>query len=89
VRTAEDPFNAWYNLSALYASRNDAAGAERCLRAAIAAHPTWFKPHWMLAQVLRAESRGAEALREAGLASQLDGGKHPEVAFTLQQLQAR
>ena len=53
TRTAEDPFNAWYSLSSIRAAQNDVAGAERCLRAAIAAHPTWFKPHWMLAQVLR------------------------------------
>jgi O-antigen ligase len=89
TRTAEDPFNAWYSLSAIYAARNDAAGAERCLRAAIAAHPTWYKPHWMLAQVLAVESRPEEALREAALASELDGGKHPEVAGTLQELRAR
>jgi O-antigen ligase len=89
TRTAEDPFNAWYSLSAMHASRNDAPGAERCLRAAIAAHPTWFKPHWMLAQVLRLESRGEEALREAALAVDLDGGKHPEVARTLQELRVR
>jgi O-antigen ligase len=89
TRTAEDPFNAWYSLSAMHASRNDAPGAERCLRAAIAAHPTWFKPHWTLAQVLRFESRGEEALREAALAADLDGGKHPEVARTLQELRLR
>ena len=86
TRTAEDPFNAWYSLSSIRAAQNDAAGAERCLHAAIAAHPRWFKPHWMLAQVLRIESRGEEALREAVLAVDLDGGKHPEVARTLQEL---
>jgi O-antigen ligase len=89
TRTAEDPFNAWYSLSAIRASQNDAAGAERCLRAAIAAHPTWFKPHWMLAQVLHFESRGEEALREAALAVDLNGRKHPEVAQTLQDLRSR
>jgi tetratricopeptide (TPR) repeat protein len=89
TRTAEDPFNAWYSLAEIYASRNDASGAERCLRAAIAAHPTWFKPHWMLAQVLRVEGRGEEALREAALANELDGGKHPEVVHTLQELQVK
>jgi O-antigen ligase len=87
--TAEDPFNAWYSLSAMYAARNDAAGAERCLRRAIAAHPNWFKPHWTLAQVLRFESRTQEAEREAALAAELDGGKHPEVSRTLQELRAR
>ena len=86
TRTAEDPFNAWYSLSSIRAEQNDAAGAERCLRAAIAAHPTWFKPHWMLAQVLRLESRGDEALYEAVRAADLDGGKHSEVARTLQEL---
>jgi len=89
TRTAEDPFDAWYSLSTIRAGQNDAAGTERCLRAAIAAHPTWFKPHWTLAQVLRLESRGEEALREAALAADLDGGKHPEVRETLQDLRLR
>ena len=89
TQTAEDPFNAWYSLSQVDAVRNDAAGVERCLRAAIAAHPNWFKPHWTLAQVLRFESRQQEADREAGIALDLDGGKHPEVARTLQASPAR
>jgi O-Antigen ligase len=89
TRTAEDPFNAWYSLSSIRAAQNDAAGTEQCLRAAIAAHPNWFKPHWTLAQVLRLQSRGEEAEREAALAVGLDGGRHPEVARTLQELRLR
>jgi hypothetical protein len=89
TRTAEDPFNAWYSLSAIRAAQNDAAGAERCLRAAIAAHPAWFKPHWVLAQVLRLEGRSTEAAAEAALAVELDGGKHAEVTGTLQELRLR
>ena len=89
TQTAEDPFNAWYSLSSIRAAQNDIAGTERCLRAAIAAHPTWFKPHWTLAQVLRLQSRREEALYEAALASDLDGGKHPEVTQTLQELRGR
>ena len=88
TRTAEAPFNAWYSLSALRAAQNDAGGAERCLRAAIAAHPNWFKPHWTLAQLLLLEQRNPEALREALLAADLDGGKHPEVARTLAQVKS-
>src|SRR5262249_51378100 len=57
TQTAEDPFNAWYNEAAFDAARNDAAGAERSLRAAIATRPNWFKPHWALAQLLRLEGR--------------------------------
>ena len=89
TRTAEDPFNAWYSLSSIRAAQNNAAATEQCLRAAIAAHPTWFKPHWTLAQVLSLEGRNEEARREAALAADLDGGKHPEVARTLQELSAR
>jgi O-antigen ligase len=86
TRTAEAPFNAWYSLSALRASQNDAAGVETCLRSAIAAHPNWFKPHWVLAQVLHVEGRNDEARREALTAADLDAGKHPEVYATLQAL---
>ena len=89
TQTAEDPFNAWYNLSVLYATRNDAAGAERSLRSAITANPNWFKPHWMLAQVLRLDSRLAEAEREAAVAARLNAGRNPEVARTLQEIRAR
>ncbi len=80
TQTAEDPFNAWYNLSIIYGLQNDGPGTERCLHAAIAAHPTWFKPHWMLAQVLRLEGRTDDAWREMSLALELDAGKDPEVA---------
>jgi tetratricopeptide (TPR) repeat protein len=82
--TAEDPFNAWYSLAGLYAARNDVANAENALRQAIAANPTWFKPHWTLAQLLAITGRRADATREAALAADLDGGKHLEVTRTLQ-----
>ena len=75
TRTAEDPFNAWYSLSSIRAAQNDVPGAERCLRAAIAAHPRWFKPLWTLAQVLRLDGRNEDALYEAVLAADLDGGQ--------------
>jgi O-antigen ligase len=87
TETAEDPFNAWYNLAVVYGFQNDAAGSERSLRAAIAAHPTWFKPHWMLAQVLRLEGRLEAARREALLAGELDAGKDPEVARTVEEFE--
>jgi O-antigen ligase len=82
TETAEEPFDAWYNASQYYAVRNDAAGVERSLQAAIAARPNWFKPHWTLARVLRLEQRLPDAEREASLATQLDGGAHPEVMAT-------
>lgn len=86
---AEDPFNAWYNMSALYASQNDPERTERSLRAAMAASPNWFKPHWTLARLLRLEHRMDEAEREAAVASELDAGKNPEVAQTLWEIRAQ
>jgi hypothetical protein len=78
-RTADDPQNAWLNLAALQAVVNDAAGVERSLRSAIEAAPNWYKPHWLLAQVLMQEGRTGEARVEALAAIDRDGGKHPEV----------
>jgi hypothetical protein len=86
TRTADAPFSAWYSLSALRASQNDAAGTELCLRSAIEAHPNWFKPHWILAEVLHAERRNEEARREALTAADLDAEKHPEVARALHEI---
>jgi O-antigen ligase len=88
THTSEEPFNAWYSLSALYAGQNDFANTEKCLRAAIAARPNWFKPHWTLAQVLRLEGRLEEAEREAALGADRNGGKDPEVAHTLDEIRA-
>jgi len=85
TNTAEYPANAWYNLAAFYASQNESAGTETSLREAIAANRNWFKPHWILAQLLRRESRFAEAQREAALAVALAGGKFPEVTRTLRE----
>jgi O-antigen ligase len=89
TETAEYPANAWYNLAAFYASQNDSAGTEASLRAAIAANTQWFKPHWILAQLLRRESRFDEAKREAALATSLDGGKFPEVTRTWLEIDAQ
>ena len=83
TKTAEDPFNAWFNLAILWASQDNVPATEKALDSAIAASPRWFKPHWTLAQLLRAESRHNEAEREAALAVYLDGNKHIEVLQTL------
>ncbi len=89
TRTAEDPFNSWYNLAVFYAAANNGPEVERSLRAAIRANAMWFKPHWTLAQVLLLEGRRDDARREAERAAELDGGKHPEVARTLDQVHER
>lgn len=86
TRTSEDPFNSWYNLAVIAGLHDNGRRAEQDLRMAIAANPNWFKPHWMLAQVLGTEGRVPEAREEAALAVKLDGGKHREVTDTLARL---
>jgi tetratricopeptide (TPR) repeat protein len=90
VRSAENRQNAWYSLALLLAQQNDATGAERALRNAIAWAPHWFKPHWALARLLDLSGRGGEAIEEARIAIECDGGHDPEVGETWKQLtQAR
>jgi O-antigen ligase len=84
---AEDRQNAWYNLATLFASENNVAATERSLRNAIAWSPNWCKPHWSLAQLLEMTNRHAQALVEARLAAERDGGHDPEVAETLRKLE--
>jgi tetratricopeptide (TPR) repeat protein len=87
--TAADRQNAWYSLAAFHAARNDYPATESSLRAAIRDAPRWFKPHWTLARLLLISGRMAEAEREAALAVELNGGKHAEVAQTLDEVRAR
>ncbi len=89
TQTAEDPFNAWYNLAVICGSQDQGTCVERSLRSAIGAHPNWFKPHWTLAQVLRVQRRMDEALREAMLAADLNAGKDADVTRTLQEIRAQ
>jgi O-antigen ligase len=88
TETAEERQNAWYNLAEFAAADNDAAGVERSLRAAIAASPNWFKPHWALARLLASTGRLSEAEKECVLAMERDGGKDVEVTSTLDQIRA-
>lgn len=84
--TSEDRQNALINLAAFYAVENNAVMVEWCLRDAIEAAPNWFKPHWLLAQVLARGKMQNEAIFEARRAVELDGGKNPEVRQTLNLL---
>ncbi len=88
VSTAEDKQNAWYNLAMMFAARNDAAQTERSLREAIAQAPYWFKPHWILAQLLYRTGRSEEAEREGSIAARLNGGKNKEVEESLREIRA-
>ena len=85
---SEEPFAAWYNRAQISAMQGDIDDTELSLRRAIAAHPYWFRPHWMLARELLRQSRPEEARKEAAMAAELDAGHHPEVAQTLADIGA-
>ncbi|MEX2301392.1 MAG: O-antigen ligase family protein [Bryobacterales bacterium] len=78
--------SARYNLAVLYGLQNDAQRAEAALRRTIEAAPAWYKPRWMLAQLLRQTGRSDEARREAEIAHELNGGENEEVTETWNQL---
>jgi tetratricopeptide (TPR) repeat protein len=86
IRTAEDQPNAFFNFAQICALQNDATGTERNLRLAIQASPHWFKPHWILAQLLTRAGRREEALQQVQLALEESAGKYPEVIGTWKEL---
>jgi hypothetical protein len=87
--TSEERHNAWYSLASFYAAQNDLPRTEQSLRAAIAASPSWYKPRWMLAQVMQLTGRFEEAMMHASAAVDLNGGRHVEVLKTWEQLRAK
>jgi tetratricopeptide (TPR) repeat protein len=89
TQTAEDPQNAWYHLSTLYALAGDTANTERCLRQSVEAAPRWYKPRLTLARLLLLQGKDLEAVREATLAARFSGGRHAEAAQTLAEAKAR
>jgi tetratricopeptide (TPR) repeat protein len=86
---SENRANALYNLAIFHAAANDFEGTVAALRAAIQAAPQWFKPHWTLAQTLALAGRWDEAEAEAARAAELNGGRNPEVAETLDNIRLR
>lgn len=78
--------NAWYNFAMLGAALQNQETVEASLRAAIAAGPHWFKPHWALARLLYSTGRVGEARQEALLARDLDGHKDAEVIETTAEI---
>lgn len=85
---SETPQNTYYNLAAFYSMRNDFARTEAALGNAMEAAPMWYKPHWMLAQVLREAGKLEEARSEAQKAVDLNGGENPEVEATRNELKS-
>ncbi len=88
VRHAEIRHSALYNLAFFLAPEEDVVEIEKNLRAAIEWAPHWYKPYWMLAQVLDAAGRGGEARQLAERALFLNGDRNEEVRATWERLAA-
>ena len=86
IETAEDRHNAYYNLAVLSALNENSVEAEVNLRLAIDWAPHWFKPHWMLARILKLQGDQVAAAAEAAQAQALNGGKDTEVSESLQDV---
>jgi O-antigen ligase len=89
TRTADDTANAWYNLAIFTALRNDVAGTRTALLHASQVSPNWFKPHWILAELLARQGAAKEAGAEAARAVRLDASKNPEVNATAERLRTK
>ena len=87
ARNSEQPANAWYNMAAFLALTNSATDVEHSLRNAIAVAPNWYKPHWVLAQLLEREQRLDEACREAETAAKLNPNE-PRLNAAVEKLRA-
>ena len=88
VRHAEIRHSALYNLAFVLAREEDVAGIEKNLRAAIEWAPQWYKPYWMLAQVLHAAGRREEARPLAERAAFLNRDKNEEIRAAWERLNA-
>jgi hypothetical protein len=86
VNTAEDRQNAFFHLAQMSALQNDVGRTEQSLRSAAQIAPNWFKPHWILAELLMRTGRAPEARDEARTAMSADAGKDPEVVRTWRAL---
>jgi hypothetical protein len=69
--TSEDRQNAFYNVALFYSATNQLDYMESALRNAMRYAPNWYKPHWLLAQLLShtghySSDRADQPLNERG-----------------------
>jgi hypothetical protein len=87
VHTSEDRQNAVYNLAVLYAYRGQTVEAEQTAREAIRIAPAWYKPRWLLAEILSGQGKVQEAAAQAHDALDLSGQKQPDTVKALTLLE--
>jgi hypothetical protein len=87
-RKSETPQSAAYSLAMFYAEEGNPPKVEEALRAATIAAPQWYKPYWMLAQVLDLSGKRAQAVEPIRRAMELCGNQVEEVRATWERINA-
>ena len=86
---SEDRHNAYYNLAVFYSAQGDLPHAEQALRSAVECAPHWFKPHWLLGEVLLLSGRLDLAAKEAQQAIDLNAKSGWELDDTLRRIRLK
>jgi O-antigen ligase len=86
TRSAADHHNALMNLAMTEWGLEQFDDAERNLRATIVIAPRWFRPRWLLAELLRARQDLEGSRAQASIALQLGGDQFPQIKKALQEI---
>lgn len=89
TEVSEDRQNAYYNLAVFYSAQGDLTHSEQALRSAIGYAPYWYKPHWLLAEVLLLSGQLDLAAAEARKAIDFNGQIRWELQDTLQRIRVK
>jgi hypothetical protein len=87
-RKSETPQSAAYSLAMFHAEEGNPSKVEEALRAATIAAPQWYKPYWMLAQVLDLSGKREQAVEPIRRARELSGNQVEEVRATWERIDA-
>jgi O-antigen ligase len=83
---AEDAFNAYFQSAALAIAAGDMVDGERKLRSATLLAPNWYRPRFLLAQLLILAGRAHEGAQEAAIAIRVAGSHAQEIERTAHDL---
>jgi O-antigen ligase len=86
VTASPDPSNALYNLAALTLLQGDNQKSEVTVREAVVAAPRWYKPHWLLAEILLARGNRQDAEHEILVALDLGAHNNADVQDTVTRI---
>jgi len=77
--TYDNRANALFNVAALHWTAGEMEQADAATRAALLCAPNWYKPHWLMAEILHARGQTGEAATEFRRAEFLAGPHEPDL----------